>query len=214
VLVLFTRERKPGAQILTKTTLPEPLHAGMAMIQPHRPAPIGTYALILQPVKTEEIVELGSQQRRDGRWKNHTSRGVPICVQFESHERGRLEQLRQTLFGQSAAGRAQAQDDRLEKSRQQMEKLQQHMSALAPEQQQAAMLQMALKMRETLPFAGLVASEGMPAEAAHLSELLQQKLQEFQQRAQEAIARVDPETQRLLEEMLRRRLRPGDDTET
>src|SRR5262249_32880058 len=84
-LVLFTREQALSGEHLTKTTLPEPLDRRMAMIQPFRPAPIGTYGLILQPEKSEGILELDSQQTPEGQWKNHTSRGVPVYVQFESH---------------------------------------------------------------------------------------------------------------------------------
>ncbi len=215
VLVLFTREQALSGLHLTKTTLPEPLVKAMAMIRPFRPAPVGTYGLILQPEKSEGIVELDSQQTPEGQWKNHTSRGVPVCVQFESHERSRLEELRKTLLGQSAASRAQAMDEHLEKSQQQMEKLQQHMAALSPEQQRAAAMQMAPQMWERLK--GLLSfalpeAETMPPEAARLQEMLQEKMKELGKRAQEAIAKhpLDPESQRLVEEMMKRLQRPDD----
>jgi hypothetical protein len=219
VLVLFTREQALSGQHLTKTTLPEPLDRRMAMIRPFRPAPVGTYGLILQPEKSEGIVELDSQQTPEGQWKNHTSHGVPVCVQFESHERSRLEELRRTLLGQPAAGRAQALDEHLEKSQQQMEKLQQHMAGLTPEQQRAAALQIAPQMWENLK--GLLSfaspdAETMPPEAARLQEMLQEKMKELRKRVQETMAKhpLDPESQRVVEEMMKRLQRPGDDAGT
>ena len=59
-LVFFTREQSPSGTILTRTTLPLPLDEEAAEIEPHRPAPLATFALHLQPA--------------DSRW--HHPRGV------------------------------------------------------------------------------------------------------------------------------------------
>ncbi len=89
-LVLFTRRRSPEGEALTRTTLPLPLDAMWAEIRPHRPAPIGTFALHIQPAESDGIVQVQSETNDDGRWKDTTSRGVPIYVMFESTDRDRL----------------------------------------------------------------------------------------------------------------------------
>jgi hypothetical protein len=43
-----------------------------------------------------------SQRTADGHWKNSKSRGAPICAQFESSDRARLQALRRDLFGDQA----------------------------------------------------------------------------------------------------------------
>jgi hypothetical protein len=177
-LVLFTHERSPNAETFTKTTLPEPLVQELAMIQRLRPDPVHTYGLILQPKESDGIVAVESKRTRDGKWKNSKTNGVPICVLFESHDRARLETLRRALFGEKAAGRAQAQEER-------QEELQRRMGALSPAERQAAGMSMFQQMRQRLFPGGPPKPEDMPPEAAALQELLQKKLAEIEQRVRE-----------------------------
>jgi hypothetical protein len=195
-LVLFTHERTPQQERFTKTTLPEPLLQDFAMIMRRRPDPVNTYGLMLQPQDSDGIVEHESERTRDGRWKNSTSHGVPICVQFESHDRTRLEALRRSLFGDKTADRAQAR----EKSQ---EELQQRMAAVSPEERQAAGMSMFQHMKQRLFPGG--PPEEMPPEAAALQELLQKKLAEMEQRVKERTGNqpVNSEIQRLLGEMMK-----------
>jgi hypothetical protein len=197
-LVLFTHERTPGEERFTKTTLPEPLLQDFAMIMRRRPDPINTYGLMLQPQEPDGIVEHESKKTRDGRWKNSTSRGVPICVQFESHDRTRLEALRRSLFGEKTADRAQAR----EKSQ---EELQQRLASRSPEERQAAGLSMFQQMKQRLFPGGPPNPEEMPPEAAALQELLQKRLAEIEKRVKERAGGqpVSPEIQRLLGEMMK-----------
>ncbi len=184
-IVLFTCDRSPGAETYTKTVLPEPLLQQAAMLQPCRPAPVSTCSLMLQPGDTEAIVALESKRTGDGRWKNSTSRGTPICVVFESADRGRLEALRRDLFGTKAAERARAQEER-------QQKLQTALGSLSLEQRQSAMFQMMAQMRERLAAMRGASSplpEGAPPELAALHESLQQKLREAEQRGRDQIAK-------------------------
>jgi hypothetical protein len=194
-LVLFTHERAPDQESFTKTTLPEPLVQQIALIQRHRPDPVSTYSLILQPKVSDGIVEVESKRTSDGKWKNGETNGVPICVLFESHDRSRLDTLRRTLFGEKAAARAQAQEER-------QEELQQKMGALSPGEVQAAGLSMFQHMKERLFPGG--SPPNMPPEAAALQELLQMKLAEIEQRLREKNAGqpMNPEIQRLLREAM------------
>ncbi len=105
-LVLFTRRRSPEGEALTRTTLPLPLDAMWAEIRPHRPAPIGTFALHIQPAESDGIVQVQSETNDDGRWKDTASRGVPIYVMFESTDRDPLRALRSQLLGDEGAARA------------------------------------------------------------------------------------------------------------
>jgi hypothetical protein len=89
-LILWTYEQTPAGESYSRTALPEPLEAQAAMLQPHRPAPAATFGLTLQPRDTEGIAALESERTSDGRWKNSTSHGVPICVMFESADLSRL----------------------------------------------------------------------------------------------------------------------------
>jgi hypothetical protein len=139
-LILLTHEQTPAGESFSRTVLPEPLEAQSAMLQPHRPAPAATFGLTLQPDNTDGIVAVEAERTSDGRWKNSTSHGVPICVMFESDDRSRLEALRRELFGKAAAERAHA----LEESQ---EKLQSQLESASPEERQAAILQMMWQMR-------------------------------------------------------------------
>ena len=196
-LLLFTHERTPGLERFTKTTLPEPLVQDAAMIMPFRPDPICTFGLMLQPREPDGIVAHESVRTRDGRWKNSTSRGVPVCVHFESHDRTRLEALRRTLFGEKAADRAVAR----EKSQ---EELQQRMAAHSPEEQQAAGMSMFQQLRQRMFPGGRPKPEDMPPELAAIQELMQKRLAEIEKRMKEKTGGrpVNPEIQRLLGEMM------------
>ncbi|HEV3145384.1 MAG TPA: SMI1/KNR4 family protein [Gemmataceae bacterium] len=209
--ILFIRERTPAGESLTKTTFPAPLSHQAAIIQPLGPQPV-MHMLLLQPENFDNIVQLTSKQMRSGRWKNSTSKGAPICMPWKSQDRGRLEALRQTVFGEKAAKRAQAREEK-------QEKLQRKMEAMPPDERQAALMQAAMQqiqqMREQHgpPFQGLFDPAGMPPQAAQLHELMQQRLREIEARTRETIAKhpTDPETLRLLEEMITPPEEPDED---
>jgi hypothetical protein len=173
MLTLFSHERSAVAERFTKTTLPEPLVEAMAMIRPHRPDPIGTHALTLQPQTTDGIVELTSERTSDGKWKNNKTTGVPICVQFESKDRAKLESLRKTLIGEHAAGGVAAQEKSLEEYQQRME-------GVTLQERVAAGMEMFKQMKARLFHGG--APSNMPPEASALQELLQQRLREMEER--------------------------------
>jgi hypothetical protein len=192
--LLFEHEKSPAGESYSKTTLPGPLLKQAAMLQPCRPAPVSTYSLMLQPENTEAIMRVESQRTGDGQWKNSTSHGTPICVLFESTDRGRLEALRRDLVGKKAADRSQAVESR-------QQKLQSTLEALSPDERQSAMFQMMLQMREQLQnmhLAGSSLPADAPPELAALHESLQQKLLEAEQRAKEHLSRhpLGPEIMR------------------
>jgi hypothetical protein len=193
-IVLFTREQTPVGETYSQTTLPEPLLHQAAMLQTYRPAPVSTFSLMLQPENIAAIVHVESQRTGDGRWKNSTSHGNPVCVLLESADRGRLEALRRELFGKKAADRAQAQEVR-------QQKMQSQLDGLSMDERQAAMYQMMLKMREQLANlrgAGPTVPADAPPELAALQESLQQKLREAEERAKEHISKhpLGPEIMR------------------
>jgi hypothetical protein len=139
-LILLAHEQAPSGESYSRTALPEPLDAQAARLQPHRPDPAATFGLTLQPDNTDGILAVESERTSDGRWKNSTSHGVPVCVMFESADRSQLEALRRELFGKAAAERAHA----LEESQ---AKLQSQLESASPQERQAAILQMMLQMR-------------------------------------------------------------------
>jgi len=204
-LVLFTHDRAPHEERFTRTLLPLPLEEMMAWVRPYRPDPLRTYSLYLQPQNREGIVQLESKRTEDGRWKNLKSNGVPVLVVFESTDQARLEALRREVFGERAATRSQAEDQR-------REKLQQLMGGLASQEQYAAGMQMFLQMMgqaagPTPP--GLLTPENLPKEAAALQAVMQQRMQTLMEKANSVLAEhpLSPEIQRLLEKATR----PPDD---
>jgi hypothetical protein len=201
-LVLFTHERSPHEERLTRTLLPLPLEEQMAWVRPFRPEPLATYSLILQPQEREGIVELESKRTEDGRWKNAKSNGVPVCVMFESSDKARLEGLRREVLGERAAARAQAEDQRLEK-------MQQVMGGMASREQRAAGMQMFLQMMGQAggPMSpGTPPPENLPPEAAALQAILQQRMHALMENAKGVLGEhpLGPEIKRLLEENKRR----------
>jgi hypothetical protein len=195
-LVLFIRQRSPEGQALTRTTLPLPLDAMWAEVRPRRPAPIGTFALHIQPAESDEIVEVRSVTNDDGRWKDTTSRGVPIYVMFESTDRDRLRALRSRLLGDEAAARAQAKQDR-------QAEFQETLEALSPEQRSAALMQAALNMGAVGGSLGDLAD--MPPELAQAVEAMRRRLAEMTEQIQKRASAnpTDPETIRRIEGYLR-----------
>ena len=173
LLTLYTHERSAVAERFTKTTLPEPLVDAMAMIRPHRPDPIRSHSLLLQPQDSDGIVELTSERTSGGKWKNNKTTGVPICVQFESKDRAKLESLRKALLGEHAAGGVAAQEKSLKEYQQRME-------GATLQERVAAGMEMFNQMKARL-FPGGPPSD-MPPEAAALQELLQQRLMEIEKR--------------------------------
>jgi hypothetical protein len=199
-LVLFTRERSPEGETLSRTLLPLPLDSGWAEISSYRPAPIGTYALHLQPEDSDGIVNEESRRRADGKWKNTTEHGVPIYVTFESITRAQLDGLRKQLLGGQAAARAQAKQDR-------QAELEATLESLTPDQRMAAMLQSALNMKAELDreFESSGAADDMPAGIAQAAEMMRRRMEEIMQRAQEKIAANPPpaDVQQKIEDVLR-----------
>jgi hypothetical protein len=201
-LHLYTRETTPEGERLSRTRLPLPLDAGWASVSPLRPGAPGTFALHLQPKDADGIVHVESRLTRDGRWKNSTDHGVPIYVQFESTDRRGLDELRNSLFGEAAVERVRRQDDV-------QERLQARFATLSPEQQQAAAMQMVLQMqaenerfmREQYP----ELDEPPPPELAEAARVMQEKLAQAMQQGRDIVARnpLDPETARLVDEMVR-----------
>jgi hypothetical protein len=199
-LVLFTREQSSEGECLTRTSLPLPLDSLWAEVKPYRPAPIPTFGLHLQPEETHDIIEQQSEKTDDGRWKNSTLRGAPIYVTFESTDRSRVEALRKELFGAAGAGRAQAKQDR-------QAQFEQTLDTLTPDQRIAAMMRVALAMKDKMDLqfgAGLGDTSGMPPALAQAAQAMQKKMQQMVEKAQERIAAnpVDAETMRQLEGML------------
>lgn len=198
-IVLFTHERSPQGETLTRTRLPLPLDASWAEVDSYRPAPCATFSLHLQPEETDDIVEQESETNDEGRWKNSTGRGAPIYVTFESTDRARLEALRKELFGAAGAARAQAKQDR-------QAQFEQTLDALTPDQRVAAMMRVALAMKDKMDqqFGGLGDTSGMPPALAEAAKAMQNKMQQMVEQAQQQIEAnpVDAETMRRLEGML------------
>jgi len=209
--VLFKRERNPDGEILTKTVFPGRFSRDFALIQRHRPAPVPTYALVLQAEDFDGIMEAQSKQTRSGRWKNSTSRGTPTGIYVESRERSKLEALRTALLGDQASGRMRAEEVR-------QEALQQKLAALSPEQQRAAMIQAALQQMQETQLGQPAALEGLfdprsaPLQAVQLHEMMQARLREIEQRAKQTLAQnpVNPEALRLIDEMMKRKPQDND----
>ncbi|HVW39008.1 MAG TPA: SMI1/KNR4 family protein [Pirellulales bacterium] len=199
-LVLFTREQSSEGECLTRTSLPLPLDSLWAEVKPYRPASIPTFGLHLQPEETHDIIEQQSEKTDDGRWKNSTGHGAPIYVTFESTDRERLEALREQLLGAAGAARAQAKQDR-------QAEFEQTLDTLTPDQRIAAMMRVALAMKDKMDLqfgAGLGDTSGMPPALAEAAKAMQKKMQQMVEKAQEQINAnpVDAETMRQLEGML------------
>lgn len=199
-LLLFTHERSPEGETFTRTSLPLPLDASWAEVSSYRPAPCATYKLHLQPEETDDIVEQQSEKTDDGRWKNSTSRGAPIYVTLESTDRSRLEALRKELFGAAGAARAQAKQER-------QAEFEQTLDTLTPDQRIAAMMRVALAMKDKMDLqfgAGLGDTSGMPPALAEAAKAMQKKMQQMVEKAQERIKAnpIDAETMRQLEGVL------------
>jgi hypothetical protein len=200
-LVLLTRERSPEGTVLTRTTLPLPLDAGAAEVRPHRPAPISTFVLHLQPEDNDGIVYVRSETNADGRWKNSTQQGVPIYYTFESTDRHRLQSLRTQLFGTEGAASAQAKQDR-------QAAFAEMLDTLAPEQRSAALFEAALSIKQETDrqFAAQFGDLGpIPPELAATAEALRLKMEATagQVRQKSAANPVDPETLRRIKGYLR-----------
>lgn len=109
-LVLFTHERSPSGESLTRNTLPLPLNGRQAYIMPMTPTtPVGL-GLRLEPFDRARSEFIESEMNDDGRWKNWKDRGVFRADHFYSMDRQRLEALRlQLVDAESAARNAAAE---------------------------------------------------------------------------------------------------------
>lgn len=97
-LLLFTRTRSEGRVLeLSRVALPRGVDSTWFTIGAHRPAPVNTFQLHLQPVENDDIHWIESRQTQDGTWKNEKSDGVPIYGVVESKDRDALERLADDL---------------------------------------------------------------------------------------------------------------------
>lgn len=204
-LVLLTRDISPEGETLRRILLPLPLDPAWAEIRDFRPEPIGSYELHLQPADTDGIVSTESRKLDNGSWKNSTSRGVPIYATFESLDRAKLEDLRRTLFGEKAAAEAATREAAQAQWTARMESL--------PEaDQRAGMLSMFMKMQEEVAqaFGPPPDPSELPADLAAASENIQRRLSDALAKAREHIAAhpVDPDTARMIDQVLRSQPRP------
>jgi hypothetical protein len=201
-LTLFTHERSDDGEAFSKTTIPEPLDTssglGCASIAAFRPGPGGTFALHIQPKNTDAIVQIESRQAAEGRWKNQESHGVPIYVQFESTDRKKLEQLRETLFGKKVAAKAADWDAT-------QSQLESKMMSLPEEDRKAAGMQMFLEGMKHIDFPDLPDTDDMDPDLAAAFKGIHAKLGDAVKKAQETVAKskVDPELQKLMAKMLK-----------
>jgi SMI1 / KNR4 family (SUKH-1) len=206
-LVLFVRRRVGDEETLTRTVLPEPL-SNACSIQSINPGQSNIWTLNLHPRDSEGIVQIDSTRTSTGRWKNRTSRGVPIYETIWSTDRDKLNKLRAELLGTKLAARVE-DDENAE------QELQARLAALPPAAQRAALMQMAMQsqadsdrlFQQQFPNIG-----EPPPEMAAMMALMQGKLQEMQRRAQEDAAQhpVDPDLRKLMERMAKR-LRPDEE---
>ncbi len=201
-LVLFTRASLPGGTTLTRTTIPLPLEEAVAEIEPHRPAPLSTFILLLEPTDTDGIIHEESATDKDGLWKNSTQEGTPVYVTFESTDRGRLESLRAQLFGAEAAAGLEAKEVR-------QADLKKSLDGLPPDQRTAALLQaaMAMKQETDAQFAAQYPdlAGSVPPAAAAAAEAIRLRMEEMAKRVQQKSAAnpVDPGTLKKMQEYLR-----------
>jgi hypothetical protein len=209
-LILFAHRRGRDDETFTRTVLPEPLSTeiglGACSIRPLQPDGPNIWTLQLQPRESDGIVQVQSTRTSNGRWKNRTTHGVPIYDSIWSYDRNRLKQLRVELLGKQEALRVQEEDDA------QLE-LQQKISALPPEAQHAAFMEMfqkGMSENERLFEAMHPGLGEPPPEIAGLMDALQGKLRDAMRRAQEVTANnpLDPELRKLIEKTLPKPRRP------
>lgn len=109
-LVLFTRERSGGDELLDRTELPLPLEPGRTVIEPVRLPPDAIFALRLRPRRARGARLARSSRFGDGRWLNQSSVGIPSKTRFEARDRARLDALRVALLGVEGATEAAGHD--------------------------------------------------------------------------------------------------------
>ena len=201
-LVLFKREQSPRGTTLTRTTLPLPLEEEAAGVGPHRPAPLPTFVLHLQPADTDGIIHKAAETDEDGRWKNSTQVGTPIYVMFESPDRESLQALRTKLFGNEAATGLKAKEDR-------QADLKKSLDELPPDQRTAALIQaaMAMKKETDAQFAARYGdlAGGVSPELAAAANAVRMRMEAMAKQALQKSAAnpVDPETVKKMQEYLR-----------
>ena len=201
-LVLFKRQQSPGGTTLSRTTLPLPLEEEAAGIRPHRPAPLPTFVLHLQPADADDITHEESQTDEVGLWKNSTQRGTPIYATFESTDRDRLQALRTKLFGNEAATGLENKENR-------QADLKKSLDGLPPNQRTAALLQaaMAMKQETDAQFAARfpALAGNAPPELAAAAEAIRLRMEAMAKQIQQKSAAnpVDPETVKKMQEYLK-----------
>jgi hypothetical protein len=201
-LVLFKREQSPCGTKLSRTTLPLPLEEEWAGIRPHRPGPLPTFVLHLQPAGSEGIIHEESRTEEDGLWKNSTQERTPIYSTFESTDRERLLALRTKLFGNEAATGLQVKENR-------QADLKKSLDGLPPNQRTAALLQAAMAMKQETDaefaarFHGLAGN--VPPELAAASDAIRLRMEATAKQIQQKsdATPVDPETVKKMQEYLK-----------
>jgi SMI1/KNR4 family protein SUKH-1 len=201
-LILYTRRMSQEEQSLSKLTLPLPLDPNWAQVRTLRPAPISTHCLHMQPSESDGIVSIDSTRASDGKWKDSTTHGAPIYGYFESTDRNRLMELRKQLFGDQAASQAQAREES-------QAMFQQQLDTLPPEARMSVMLQAAMKAREEIDrkfqeqYGNLEPPTG---ELADMAKLLEQRMAEAMNRAQEHMKKnpVDPGLMQRMQDLLKK----------
>ena len=195
-VVLLTRLEDDETHQLTRMVVPIPLDDFESTIEPCRNKPDVTFALHLQPEQLDGIVCTQSTQLEDGRWENRTTQGVPIYGMFESTDRDRLENLRNRLFGTSAAAQLKVQDE-VRSDPTALERL----NSLSPEDRLVATLLAAQKVKAELEQRLATGPSSIDAAEAFVTRHKITLMDEAIARALSAGAQqtVDPETRRRVE---------------
>ena len=176
-LVLFVSSNGPEGQEFSRVEITKPLDVDACVISPMRPKPNQTFMLMLQPEEDEGILWTSSRKTSEGRWKNGTSRGVPVYAEIESTEKARLKELRTRILGGEMSARAAAEEE-----------WQERMEDMSEEDMEAAfphlMLQMMGEMEELV---GDLDPDDTPAELKpalqHMEQLKAKMKSDLEQRA-------------------------------
>lgn len=176
-LVLFASSNGLEGQEFSRVEITKPLDADACVISPMRPKPNQTFMLMLQPDEDEGILWTSSRKTSDGRWKNGTSRGVPVYAEVESKEKSRLKELRTRILGGEVSARAAAE-----------EQWQERMEDMSEEDMEAAFPHMMLQMMgEMEELVGDLDPNDTPAELKpalqHMEQLKAKMKADLEQRA-------------------------------
>lgn len=191
--VLFCRQRNSEGEEHSRCRLVKPIDADQCVIHDYRPEPHRTYHILLQPAEAE-IEWTYSRKTSQGRWKNSQSEGVPIYAEFESHDRGRLEELRRTILGGEPSPRALAE-----------ERWREHVGQMSDEQLEALTPHMMAHSMEVLERLHAETDLGEPPEEIkplwdRMEQMKAKMKADLQQRMRHA-GELDPELADLMKQM-------------